>query len=132
MSEIGPLLVEAYTGNPTTLRLIQLAAGLSDTAAAEFCLVSPQTYRRWRTDRPPNRTAVRLLAIRAGMMPWPEWRGWQVHGGALYPPHLHRGGWQPGDLLAAPLWAQVASEWRREVERLRAAQAPGQRWRRRA
>jgi hypothetical protein len=55
MSGIGPLLVDGYARNPTTLRLLQLAAGFDDAQAAAFCLVSRETYRRWRTNRPPNR-----------------------------------------------------------------------------
>ena len=119
MSFIGPLLADGYAGKLTTLRQLQLACGMDDQEAARFCLVSPETYRRWRTDRPPNPTAVRLLAIRAGYLPWPEWRGWEVHGGCLFPPGIGRGGFSPGALLAAPLWFQVAQAREAELAALR-------------
>ena len=88
--------------------------------AARFCLVSAETFRRWRCDRTPNRTALRLLAIRAGYLPWPEWRGWELHGGCLFPPGISRGGFSPGDLLANPLWRQVVTSQAAELADLRA------------
>ncbi len=132
MSLSSALLADGFAGDLPTLRLLQVAAGLDDAQAAAFCLVSPETYRRWRTDRPPNRTAIRLLAIRAGYLPWPTWRGWEVHGDRLFPPGMDRDGWLPGDLLAAPLWSQAAQGYRQEVERLRALLASWQEVRRRA
>lgn len=132
MSEIGPLLADGYAGDLTSLRDLQVACAFTTEDAARFCLVSPETFRRWRTDRRPSPTAVRLLAIRAGYLPWPSWRGWQVHGGCLFPPGVDRGGWTPGDLLAAPLWSQAAAGYRQEVERLRAELVAAQGFRRRA
>lgn len=118
MSETSLLLREAFEGELTTVSAIQLACGFTSEAAAEFCMVSPQTYRRWRSDRVPNRTALRLLAIRAGFVPWSGWEGWEVHGGLLYPPGLSRGGISPGDLLAAPILQQLLSEQRRIIDQL--------------
>ncbi len=84
------LLRAAYMGrlpDPCrTVRELQALAGYSDTDAARALGVSPHTFRRWRRDRPPKPTAVRLLAIHAGYVPWPGWRGWEVHDGLLFPP----------------------------------------------
>lgn len=120
MSDSAALLADGFAGDLTTLRWLQRACGFTVEDAARFCLVSPETFRRWRTDRTPNPTAVRLLAVRAGYLPWPTWRGWEVHGERLFAPGTDRGGWLPGDLLAAPLWSQAAMGYRQEVERLQA------------
>lgn len=130
MSEISGLLRDAFEGELTTVSAIQLAAGLSLEAASEFCMVSPETFRRWRSDRVPNRTALRLLAIRAGHVPWPGWDGWEVHGGLLFPPGLSRGGIAPGELLAAPLLHQLLAEQRRMIEGLMRRPVDGPRRRR--
>jgi len=119
MSSVSPLLAEGFAGDLPTLRWLQVACGMSWREAARFCLVSPETYRRWRSDRRPNPTAVRLLAVRAGYLPWPEWRGWEMHGGRLMPPGLRDGGYSPADLLANPLWRQLADVQARELEQLR-------------
>lgn len=119
MSFADALLADGYAGNLTTLRWLQLACGFTTEDAARFCLVSPETFRRWRSDRSPNPTAVRLLAIRAGYMPWPAWRGWQIHDGCLFPPGFERGGFTPGDLVADPLWRQMCTAQAVELRELR-------------
>lgn len=120
MSQVDSLLVDAFRGDPATLRMLQLACGFTRDQAAAYCLVSPETYRRWVTGRrSTNRTALRLLAIRAGYVPWPAWEGWQVHGPCLFPPGRRRGGYTPGDLLSAPLWHQVVQAQALELSRLR-------------
>jgi hypothetical protein len=130
MSETSLLLREAFEGELTTVAPIQLAAGLTLEAASAFCLVSPETFRRWRSDRVPNRTALRLLAIKAGLVPWTGWEGWEVHGGLLFPPGISRGGISPGDLLAAPILQQLLSEQRRVIEGLLRRSVDGPRRRR--
>lgn len=65
MDEIDHLLALGYLGNVTTLRTLQLLCRFSPEDAAAFCLVSPETLRRWRTDRAPNPLACKLLSIRA-------------------------------------------------------------------
>jgi hypothetical protein len=131
MSETSLLLREAFEGELTTVAPIQLAAGLSLPAAAAFCMVSPETFRRWRSDRVPNRTALRLLAIKAGLVPWTGWEGWEVHGGLLFPPGISRGGISPGELLAAPILRQLLSEQRRLLEQLVRRDGPSRPARRR-
>jgi hypothetical protein len=105
MTSASEFLIDGYAGNLTTLRTLQLIAGLSSEDAARFLFVSPETYRRWRADRAPNPTAVRLLAIRAGYLPWPEWQGWEMHNGRLFPPGYRDRGLTPGHVLAVP-WLQ--------------------------
>jgi hypothetical protein len=118
LSQISYLLREAFEGELTTVAPIQLACGFTLQEAAEYCMVSPETFRRWRSDRTPNRMAQRLLAIRAGLVPWRGWERWEVHGGLLFPPGISRGGISPGELLAAPLLQQLVSDQRRVIEYL--------------
>lgn len=77
MSVASQFLRDGYAGDVTTLRTLQLLARLSTEDAARACLVSPETFRRWRSDRRPNPTAVRLLAVLGGYVPWPGWEGWE-------------------------------------------------------
>ena len=120
MSDISSLLRDAFEGDLTSLRMIQLACGFDLEQAARFCCVSPQTFRRWRSDRVPNRTALRLLSIRAGYLPWPEWRGWEMHDGLLFPPGQSRAGISPGLMLSTPILHQLVTEQRRVIEQLTA------------
>ncbi len=110
MRDVTDLLHAGWLGNVTSLSQLQLLAGLSNKDAARTCFVSPETYRRWRTDRAANRTAVRLLAVLAGYVPWTGWHGWEVHKGYLFPPWLH---------------AQWAAPWRRPSGALSATVGPG-------
>ncbi len=73
MGAVGVDLRNGYAGNVTTLRTLQLLARLSTEDAAQACLVSSEICRRWRSDRPSNSTAVRLLAILGWYLPWPGW-----------------------------------------------------------
>jgi hypothetical protein len=111
------ILQDGYAGNLTTLPALQLLCRFSNADAARFCGVSPHTYRRWRRDRAP-RWAVRLLAIRAGVMPWPGWSGWEVSNGLLFPPGMTRGGLSAGDVLALPYLQALIAEQRRQLHEL--------------
>ncbi len=95
MRAVSESLRDAYTVNLTNtqraLREVQNIAGYSDQDAARKLLVPLATYRRWRSDRRPNPTAVRLLAIQAGYVPWAGWHGWEVHEGLLFPPGSRHG-----------------------------------------
>jgi hypothetical protein len=82
--------------------------------------VSERTYRRWLVSGQPDPTAVRLLAILAGYVPWDGWDGWEVHNGSLFPPGESRGGIRPGEFSAAVFYRQQAAEYRC-VNRQRAA-----------
>ncbi|GAB4302434.1 MAG: hypothetical protein Kow0096_23920 [Thiohalomonadaceae bacterium] len=116
MRSSSELLHQGWTGNLTTLRELQLFAGLSNEDAARLCLVSPETYRRWRRDRSPNPTAVRLLAVLAGYVPWRGWDGWEVHSGLLFPPGYSRHGVAPADILALPFTLQLLAEVQRQAK----------------
>ncbi len=100
MSQLQDILDDGYRGNLTTPSLLQAISQLPDTAAAQYCLVSAHTWRRWKTDRAPNRTAIKLLAIRAGYVPWPSWEKFFfcAFDGCLYHEDL-KYGFEPGDLL---------------------------------
>jgi len=115
VDELTQLLQAGYQGNLTTPRPLQSLARLSVDDAAALCGVSRETYRRWGQDRPPNRAALRLLAVRAGYMPWPGWDGWEVHNGYLFPPGFTKGGFAPGDVLVLPFLYQLISEYRRQL-----------------
>jgi transcriptional regulator with XRE-family HTH domain len=105
-----------WMGNLPSLQDLQQRAGLTLHEAADALLVSPETYRRWRADRKPNPTAVRLLAILAGYVPWSGWQGWEVHRGLLFPPGYRRNGIGPGDLYAWPFERQMLAELRRQAK----------------
>jgi transcriptional regulator with XRE-family HTH domain len=114
MTDPDDFLYLGYLGDLTTLRDLQLRCGFSLREAADACLVSPETFRRWRNDRKPNPTAVRLLAILAGYVPWSGWRGWEMHRGLLFPPGYRRGGIGPGDIYAMPFERQLLAELKRQ------------------
>lgn len=114
MSEIDHLLQEGFQGNVTTLRTLQLLCRFSLEDAAAFCLVSPETFRRWRTDRSPSPLACKLLAIRAGYLPWPEWRDWRMTAGVLMPPSWNGRGVSAGEVAALPYVHQLLAELQRQ------------------
>ena len=109
-------------GNLPSPQILQAIAGLSDAQAADYCRVSPETYRRWKADRRPNLTALHLLALRAGWCPWPGWEAFLYcqADGKLYHDDL-RDGWEPGDLLRLHWQESELQALRRENIRLQAA-----------
>ena len=115
MRELTELLHAGYWGKLTTPRSLQTLAGLSTAQAAALCLVAQQTYRRWGRDRSVNPTALRLLAIQAGYVPWPGWGGWEMHNGYLFPPGFNKGGLAPGDIMRVPFLYQLLREYRRQL-----------------
>jgi transcriptional regulator with XRE-family HTH domain len=114
------LLGEGFAANLTTVGALQQRAGLTAAEAAEALCVSPRTYRRWKAGDGVTPTAVRLLAILAGYVPWPGWEGWEVHRGVLFPPGYTKGGISPGEYFALFFYRQQASELRRKVAALEA------------
>ncbi|EXJ14277.1 hypothetical protein [Imhoffiella purpurea] len=121
------LLYEGFLANPGTLRALQQLCGFSDEQAASACLVSLRTYRRWRSTGKPDPTALRLLAILAGFIPWTGWDDWEMHRGYLFPPGFSRHGITPGQVQAVVFYRQQASEYRRRnaelTERVRVLEA---------
>lgn len=128
MTVSSEILQEAYAGNLTTVRTLQLLCRFTNHEAAGYCGVSPHTFRRWRSDRMPPFAAVRLLAVRAGYLPWPDWSGWEMHNGLLFPPGMTRGGIAPGEVLAIPYRHALIADQRRELQGWRKApiDAPAQ------
>ena len=80
--------------------------------------MSVRTYRRWLQHGNPSPTAVRLLAILAGFVPWAGWFGWEVHNGSLFPPGYRKGGIGPGEFFALVFYRQQVTEQRRRIAAL--------------
>lgn len=114
------LLAEGFAANLTVLRALQQRLRMSAEQAATACLVSPRTYRRWLASGRPDPTAVRLLAILAGYVPWVGWEGWEVHGGYLFPPGYARGGIPPGEFFALVFYRQQVSAYQDAHAQLKA------------
>lgn len=119
-STSSTFLTEGYLGKLTTLPTLQHRCRFSNAQAARSCCVSVETYRRWLTDRKPNPTAVRLMAILAGYVPWQGWDGWEMHRGYLLPPGYTRHGVSPGDWVALVFLKQLVSEQERQITALKA------------
>jgi hypothetical protein len=114
------LLSEGFAANLTTLRALQQRLMLSNAEAAAMLCVSERTYRRWLVSGQPDPTAVRLLAILAGYVPWDGWDGWEVHNGYLFPPGYSRGGIRPGEFFAVVFYRQQVAEYQRVNRQLAA------------
>ncbi|TCT23861.1 hypothetical protein [Thiobaca trueperi] len=71
-------------------------------------------------DGNPDPTALRLLAILAGFVPWSGWHGWEVHNGYLFPPGYVRGGILPSEFFALVFYRQQVSEYQRLHAQLKA------------
>lgn len=106
------LLREAYAANLSTLRPLVRRLRASPAAVAALCLVTPRTVRRWLHTGQPDPTALRLLAILAGYVPWEGWQDWEVDHGLLFPPGFRRGGISPGEFWAIPYYRQAHRAYR--------------------
>ncbi len=106
------LLRNAYAANLSTLRPLLQRLRASSTEAAALCLVTPRTLRRWLKTGQPDPTALRLLAILAGYVPWEGWQDWEVDNGFLFPPGFRRGGISPGEFWAIPYYRQAHRGYR--------------------
>jgi transcriptional regulator with XRE-family HTH domain len=93
---------------------------LSNEQIAELLGISPETWRRWLTDRKPNPAAVRLLAILAGYMPWDGWQGWAVENGYLFPPGFRKNGLRPEEYQAVIYYRALARDYRAKMQNLEA------------
>jgi hypothetical protein len=120
MTGIASILRDSWEGTLTKLGYIQTVAGISDEQAAGLCFVAPETYRRWRTDRKPNRCAVRLLGVVAGYVPWAGWEKWFYSQAdrKLYGPSL-REGFTPSEVERIPWLRQTLEALERENRNLR-------------
>jgi transcriptional regulator with XRE-family HTH domain len=112
-------LEEGFNANLSVLRLLQFRCRMDVKQAAQACCVSPRTYWRWLKEK-PNPTAVKLMSILAGYVPWEGWEGWQVHKGYLIPPEYIKGGVRPGDIYATIYLHQLVGEQDRKIQKLEA------------
>jgi hypothetical protein len=106
-------LAEGFAANLTTLRALQQRLMLSNAETAALLCVSERTYRRRLVSGQPDPTALRLLAILAGYVPWEGWDGWEVHNGYLFPPGYSRGGIRPGEFFTVVFYRQQVAEYQR-------------------
>lgn len=119
MSDLVQFLQDGFEGN-LSIRTLQTIARLSRAEAASFCRVTLGTFNRWRTDRHTNPAAHRLMAIRAGFMPWPGWEQFFFcnFDGRLYHEHVKHG-FTPDDLVSLHTLKQEVPVLRAELEALR-------------
>jgi len=120
MFGITEILKNGFLGNLTRPRELTTLVPMSLEEAAELCFTSPDTFRRWCSDRKPRRCAMRLLAIYAGYVPWPGWTGFffNHHDGMLYHKDL-KYGFTPGDLANLHWLKQELRETKKELYELR-------------
>ena len=118
MSYNNEFMYDGYHGNKKTLRMIQHRCRFSDGDAAKYLHTSIDNYRRWKRQNNVNATAIRLLAIRAGLFPWPDWEGWEMHNGYLFPPGYNKNGFTPNEIMAMIFIKQQASEQKRQINAL--------------
>lgn len=113
-------LEEGFLGKLTNPRSLTGIIGLNDESAARSCFVSPETYRRWCTDRKPNKCAIKLLSILAGRFPWPGWERffYNAHDQKIYTYDLKHG-FAPGDLHSLFYMKQGYEHLERENRELR-------------
>lgn len=114
------LLRHAYAANLSTLRPLLQRLRASPAEAAALCLVTPRTLRRWLHTGQPDPTALRLLAVLAGYVPWEGWQDWEVDHGLLFPPGFRRGGISPGEFWAIPYYRQAHRGYRERALALEA------------
>lgn len=114
------LLAEGFAANLSALKALQQRCKLSNAEAAALCGVTLRTYRRWRSEGNPPASAVRLLAVLAGYVPWEGWSGWEVDRGYLFPPGFSRHGILPGEFFALVFTRQQVGAYRQENAKLKA------------
>lgn len=99
-----------YQGDTRALRDLMSLSRTSLKDAAAACFVSPETFRRWLSDRPAPPIAARLLAILTGYMPWRGWQDWRIDydGELMLPGRHHARGVSATDILMLPTWKSLA------------------------
>lgn len=113
--DVNELLRAGYSGKLTSLRPLQVIAGLSADQVADALFLSRTSVYRLYKNPASNLGAMRLLSIIAGYVPWDGWRGWEVHSGYLFAPGYTRGGLLPGDIMALPFTYQLLDEYKRQL-----------------
>ena len=94
----------------------ELFYGYPDWVIAEWCCVSLQTARHWKSGiRAPGPAATKLFMLhRDGRILTSEWEGWGIHQGKLCDPEGHET--SQGQLRAYPFVWQLANEFARFEE----------------
>jgi hypothetical protein len=119
MSFNNEFMYNGFHGDKSTLSAICARCGFDESKAADYVHTSIPNFNKWLRDNSANPTALKLLAIRAGQMPWPEWEGWEIHKGHLFPPGFTRNGLSPGDIHSVIFLKQLVSEQRKTISRLK-------------
>ena len=119
MSYDSHFLSRAYHGDLSVFGQIVYRCRMTPEQVADYCMVSPETVRRWIRTRKPNPTALKLLAIKAGYLPWKSWEDWEMHNGYLFPPGYTRHGILPGQITHAVFVHQLNLELKRQNRMLR-------------
>jgi hypothetical protein len=70
MSYDSLFLSRACHGDLSVFGQIVYRCRMTPGQLADYCMVSPETVRRWIRTKKPNPTALKLLAIKAGYLPW--------------------------------------------------------------
>jgi hypothetical protein len=86
MSYDSLFLSRACHGDLSVFGQIVYRCRMTPGQVADYCMVSPETVRRWIRTRKPNPAALKILAIKAGYLPWESWEDREMHNGYLFLP----------------------------------------------
>ncbi len=92
MQSVTQILREGFECQNGSLRPLMLLAGLSLSQTLDLLQISKVTFYRWERIQQPDPVASKLLSIYAGYLPWPAWRGWEMHRNRLFRPGQERHG----------------------------------------
>ena len=121
MSYERDFLYCCFNGNTDYLPNLLRHLRKDDGQIAQMLYLSPHTIRRWRLgDRKANPSAVKLLAILAGYMPWPGWQGWECENGYIFPPGWHKNGILPNEFFAVGYYRDLYKQFQKRSETLEA------------
>ena len=116
MYDFSETLFRAYSGDLTAFGQIVYRCRLHHPAKlAEYCMISTETARRWLRTGKPNKAALKLLAVKAGYLPWSGWKNWEMDNGYLFQPGFTRYGIESGDIVALPFTMQLQSEYKKMI-----------------
>ena len=120
MRSISQILADGYDTTNTSLKPLMMLAKMDIHQTAEFLHVSKKTLYRWEQTGRPDPTASKLMAIRAGFVPWENWRGWEMHAGRLFAPGQLRHGLTASMIEGMVIVRQYKDTLEAENKKLRA------------